>query len=62
VEVGRELPGGRQAGTLLRPGRAIRVKVTRGGRAHVARSSDPSYTLEGAGRSDGQDRDWEQNA
>ena len=59
VEVGRALPGGRQTGTLLRPGRAVRVKVTGGGRAHVRRSGSAAYTLEGAGRSDGRDRDWQ---
>jgi len=31
VQVGRHLPGGPQAGTVLVPGRAIRVRVRRGG-------------------------------
>jgi len=58
VEVGRAGAGGRQAGTLLLPGRAVRVKAVRGGRAHVRRSAEPSFTLEGEGRSDPERRDW----
>jgi hypothetical protein len=57
VEVGRALPGGRQAGTLLVPGRAIRVKVMRGGSSHIRRRGGLVYT-EGAGRSDPAARDW----
>ncbi len=57
VEVGRAMPGGRQAGTLLVPGRAVRVKVMRGARQHVRRKVDQVYT-EGRGRADPQYRDW----
>ena len=59
VEVGRALPGGRQAGSVLHPGRAVRVKVVSGGRAHVRSSSDLSFTLDGRGQSDPADRDWQ---
>jgi hypothetical protein len=59
VEVGRALPGGRQAGTVLRPGRAVRVKAVRGGRAHVRNSADTAFTLDGRGQSDPQVRDWQ---
>jgi hypothetical protein len=59
VEVGRALSGGRQAGSVLQPGRAVRVKVVTGGRAHVRGSSAPSYTLDGIGQSDPQARDWQ---
>lgn len=57
IEIGRALPGGRQAGTLLVPGRAVRVKVMRGARAHVRRKGGLVYT-EGPGRSDPALRDW----
>ena len=59
VEVGRALPGGRQAGSVLHPGRAVRVKVVSGGRAHVRSSADLSFTLDGRGQSDARARDWE---
>lgn len=59
IEVGRALPGGRQEGTLLRPGRAVRVKAVRGGRAHVRNSAGLSFTLDGRGQSDPQERDWQ---
>ena len=52
-------PGGRQEGTLLRPGRAVRVKAVRGGRAHVRNSAGLSFTLDGRGQSDPQERDWQ---
>lgn len=58
VEVGRAMPGGTQAGTLLVPGRAIRIKVMRGARAHVRRKGGQVYT-EGSGRADPRDREWE---
>jgi len=60
VEVGRRLPGSRQAGVLL-PGRAVRVMVTTGGREHVRRSTAPSFTLDGAGQSIAEDRGWDAN-
>ena len=59
VEVGRALPGGRQGGSLLRPGRAVRVKAVKGGRAHVRSSADTAFTLDGRGQSDPQARDWQ---
>jgi hypothetical protein len=52
VEVGRAMPGGRQAGTLLRPGREIRVRAVRG-----PVPSGMRYT-EGEGQSQPAARDW----
>ncbi len=57
IEVGRAMPGGTQAGTLLVPGRAVRVKVMRGARQHVRRKVAQVYT-EGNGRADPARRDW----
>jgi hypothetical protein len=57
IEVGRALPGGAQQGTRLLPGRAVRVKVMRGGKAHVRRKEEQVYT-EGKGRSHPAGRDW----
>ena len=57
IEVGRAMPGGKQAGTLLVPGRAVRIKVMRGGTAHVRRKAGLVYT-EGPGRADPAARDW----
>lgn len=62
VEVGRRLPGGAQAGTLLRPGRAVRVKLERGGQAKAAAvarmSNDRTWADQGPRWADPGDRDW----
>jgi hypothetical protein len=60
VQVGRALAGGRQAGTLLRPGRAVRIQVRPGAkrwvRAHL--DGDERWDVSESARSDPADRDW----
>lgn len=62
VEVGRALPGSRQAGTMLVPGRAVRVKLVRGGQAKdkaVAGMDDKrKWAEQGPRWADPAGRDW----
>jgi hypothetical protein len=67
VEVGRALPGGRMRGSALPPGRAVRVKVERGGQAAVAAvhkmPDSRRYFTDAGGHAaratDSTDREWE---
>jgi hypothetical protein len=61
VDVGRRLAGGRQAGTALRPGRAVRIQMRPGARAWVAanRAAGQRWDESAAARSGPQTRDWE---
>jgi len=59
VQVGRALQGGRQAGTVLGPGRAVRVKYHPSGtQAAVRASTAPAYTIDPGAQSDVRRRDW----
>lgn len=62
IEVGRALPGGKQAGTVLLPGRAVRVKLEKGGQAKVAAVAKiPERKIwadQGPAWADPADRDW----
>ena len=60
IDVGRALGGGRQAGTLLRPGRAVRIQVRSGAKRWVRdnRTSRQRWDLSESARSDASRRDW----